>query len=119
MQAYHIEIYQLKNKEENHLRQWVSYDSLGKMAEIPMLSNYELVYEIKQPSKPNLKDFCRQFNRQRPADFTGHPLSVSDIIVVKGMDEQTAYYINNFGFIKIPDFIKQLNAKTENIWHNQ
>ena len=43
------------------------------------------------------------FNINRPADFTGHSMSVSDVVVLDGK----AYYCNNVGFKELPDFFKK------------
>ena len=45
-----------------------------------------------------------RFNIDHPGDFTGHSLSVSDVIVLKCNDELAAFYIDSFGFEPIPDF---------------
>lgn len=109
---YQIEIYQLKEGEENHLRRWISYDSLAKMGEIPMLCNYRRAYEMQQDSRPNLERIYERFNVDLPKDFTGHSLSVSDIVVVQG-GSCAAYYMDNVGFVRIPDFVDQLAAAEE------
>ena len=42
--------------------------------------NYDLVYTAPLDSKTTLEDIYRTFNLDRPADFTGHSLSVSDVV---------------------------------------
>ena len=43
--------------------------------------NYDLVYTAPLDGKTTLEDIYRTFNLDRPADFTGHSLSVSDVVV--------------------------------------
>ena len=48
-----------------------------------------------------------KFNLDRPEDFTGHSLSMSDVIVINDGDSVQAHYIDTFGFTELPDFIQQ------------
>ncbi|UKI16673.1 MAG: YodL domain-containing protein [Ruminococcus sp.] len=41
------------------------------------------------------------FNQERPEDFKGHSLSVSDVVVL----DDTAYYVDSVGFKPLKDFI--------------
>ena len=47
-----------------------------------------------------LEEVFRKFNMDRPADFTGHSLSVSDVVVVRDQ----AFYVDSFGFKPLPEF---------------
>lgn len=44
------------------------------------LADYEITYEMEVYSDHNLDDFFTMFNIERPADFFGRSMSVSDII---------------------------------------
>ena len=46
---------------------------------------------------------------QRPADFTGHSLSVSDVVVLNDGSTVKAYYVDSIGFAELPDFFKERN----------
>ena len=48
-----------------------------------------------------------KFNTDRPDDFKGHSLSVSDVIVTKMNGKDTAYFCDRFGFSELPDFFKE------------
>ena len=50
-----------------------------------------------------------RFNIQRPADFTGHSLSVSDVVVLNDGSTVKAYYVDSIGFAELPDFFKERN----------
>ena len=45
-------------------------------------ADYELVYTAPLTEKDTLEAIYERFNIQRPADFTGHSLSVSDVVVL-------------------------------------
>lgn len=56
-----------------------------------------------------LESLYTKFNLDRPADFHGHSLSVSDVIVLKQEGQITSYYTDSFGFEKLPGFLSQDN----------
>lgn len=68
---------------------------------------YDKVYT--GPLKPGetLEDVYRRFNIERPDDFKGHSLSVSDVVVIHNHGVDTAYYVDRFGFKEVPDFFKE------------
>ena len=59
------------------------------------IDDYEKAYE--EDEDITLDGIFKKFNIERPADFKGHSLSVSDIIIANGI----AYYIDDFGFTKV------------------
>ena len=67
--------------------------------------NYSLLYTAER-GEMNLDDIFETFNVAIPQDFTGHSLSVSDVIVFwnEGTDDTMAFFIDIFGFVRIPDF---------------
>lgn len=52
-----------------------------------------------------------RFNIDRPADFHGHSLSVSDIVVLHQDGKDTAHYCDRFGFSQVPEFLEPERAK--------
>lgn len=73
-----------------------------------ILPMYDKVYTGKLPAGKNLDDLFTEFNINRPADFTGHSLSVSDIIAIKEEFGITAYYVDSFGFENLPEFAQDI-----------
>ena len=49
------------------------------------------------------------YNTDRPDDFTGHSLSMSDIIAVKRDGEVSYHYVDTFGFREVPNFQRPEN----------
>ena len=78
--------------------------------------NYELVYSASLPQADVrdqaavLESLYARFNLDRPEDFHGHSLSVSDVIALKQNGRLSCYYTDSFGFQKLPDFIPPENA---------
>ena len=54
-----------------------------------------------------LDNILERFNIDRPEDFRGHSLSVSDVIVINRGAKITAYYVDSFGFQELPEFVQQ------------
>jgi hypothetical protein len=100
-------IYQLKDGEDNHLRRWESYERLEKQGEQPDIKNYAEVYAGKMEQSATLENIYQEFNINIPADFTGHSLTMSDIVVVVANGVHTANYVDTFGYVSCPDFARQ------------
>lgn len=81
--------------------------------------NYNLVYagELSdihgQSQGEKLNAIFEKFNIDHPADYRGHSLSVSDIVVLHEDGENSAHFVDSFGFTKLPDFIKVLEGVKE------
>jgi len=75
--------------------------------------NYELVYTAPltpgQSQEETLDKLYEQFNLNHPADFTGHSLSVSDIVALRQNGEVSCHYVDSFGFSELPSFLKLEN----------
>ena len=69
--------------------------------------DYQCVYSgILQPSD-NLDTLYSVFNQNHPADFRGHSMSVSDVVITNRNGDIRAFYVDSFGFTELPDFVKQ------------
>ncbi|RKJ18714.1 DUF3849 domain-containing protein [bacterium D16-50] len=81
--------------------------------------NYNLVYagELSdihgQSQGEKLNAIFEKFNIDHPADYKGHSLSVSDIVMLHEDGENSAHFVDSFGFTKLPDFIKVLEGVKE------
>ena len=71
--------------------------------------NYEEVYSGAFNEGMSLEYLFQKFNIDRPPDFAGHSLSVSDVIVLEKPGTREAYFVDNLGFESIPDFFKGLS----------
>ena len=100
-------IYQLKGGEETRDYRFEPLDRLQARGFAVNKDNYELVYSAPLHGIDTLEDIYRKFNQDHPADFTGHPLSISDIVVLTHGDRQTAHYCDSYGFTKVPQFLQE------------
>lgn len=106
-----LKIYQLKDSPDNRFRRWLDYNSLGKLGETPQLRNYDKVYSRKLLDSPTPEQVVWRFSQSRPADFTGHPISTSDIIAVQGDAETIVHYVDNDSFVRLPALEQELTAE--------
>ena len=103
-------IYQLKGGNETLDYRFEPLDSIHRNGLSVKPENYELVYEAPLTEKDNLESIYTRFNVDRPADFTGHSLSVSDIVVLHQNGKDTAHYCDRFGFSQVPEFLQPERA---------
>lgn len=90
------------------------FAGLAELKVAPARENYEAVYtrDLVPDDNPSriLDNLFAEFNVQRPDDFTGHSLSVSDIVALKQDGNITYHFCDSFGFKELPDFQKPENA---------
>ena len=60
--------------------------------------DYELVYSGKMFINDSLDSLYERFNIDRPNDFTGHSMSVGDIIVVNDGERLASYFVDSVSF---------------------
>lgn len=77
----------------------------------------DAVLHLGQPEAV-LESLFSRFNMERPQDFRGHSLSVSDVIALKLNGQVTCYYTDSFGFEKLPDFLSKNELSRENYLRN-
>ena len=101
------EIYQLTADPTNAKLLFTSYDGVHADGMTINRSNYELKYSAPLTPDTTLDSIYDQFNINRPADFTGHSLSVSDIVVLHRNGQDTAHYVDSIGFADVPEFLTE------------
>ena len=106
-------IYQLKGGNETLDYRFEPLDSIHRNGLSVKPENYELVYEAPLTTKDNLESIYTRFNVDRPADFTGHSLSVSDIVVLHQGGKDTAHYCDRAGFSEVPEFLQPAQKSRE------
>ena len=103
-------IYQLKSGNETLDYRFEPLDAIRNNGLSVKPENYELVYTAPLTEKDNLKSIYTRFNIDHPADFKGHSLSVSDIVVLHQDGKDTAHYCDRFGFSQVPEFLQPERA---------
>ena len=77
------------------------------------VSDYESKYQGELKPGETLDTLYERFNLHRPEDFTGHSLSVSDVIVLESGGDKKAFYVDYVGFSEQKDFFEERFERTE------
>jgi len=96
-----IRIYQINNDLDKDMIRFCNYEFTMKKCGKIFSGIYECVYEGTVQAD-HLEDVYRIFNVDRPHDFKGHSLSVSDVVEIIGEDAiSTFHYCDSIGFKEI------------------
>ena len=68
--------------------------------------DYELIYSDEMHYGDTLDSLYEKFNIAHPEDYTGHSLSVSDIVVLNENGNVKAYFVDSISFRELPDFLQ-------------
>lgn len=102
-------IYQLHRDPELAELRFMNSHYLREHDIEPAFDNYEAVYSGTFSSdgstETRLDDLYMKFNAEHPQDFTGHSLSVSDIVVLRQNGAVSSYYVDSVGFTAVPAFL--------------
>lgn len=104
-------IYQLRHHESTHDHRFMAMSQLQATGLTVERTNYEVVYagvlhQTSSKAVPELlNDIFYRFNMERPEDFHGHSLSVSDIVALKVDGNVTAHYVDRYGWQELHGFL--------------
>ena len=105
-------IYQIKGGDETRDFRFEPYDRLQAAGNVVDRANYELVYSAPLAPGTSLEDIYTRFNIDHPKDFKGHSLSVSDVVVLHQDGQDTAHYVDSFGYKSVPEFLQEQKQLT-------
>lgn len=108
-EARTYDIYQLKDFSGRRDYAFEPLDRLREMERKVDMQNYDKVYSGVMFPGENLESIYTRFNVNRPEDFKGHSLSVSDVVVIRQNGQETAHYCDSFGFAEVPEFLQPVN----------
>lgn len=106
-------IYQLKHVEQTRDLRFAPLESITAAGMVVDRNNYDLVYtgtlDGNGSANEKLEALFETFNVNRPEDFKGHSLSVSDIVALKQAGAVSFHYCDSVGFSEVPTFMKPEN----------
>ena len=105
-------IYQLKRGDETRDFRFEPYDRLQAAGLAVDPANYDLIYTAPLAPDMSLDDIFTRFNIDHPADFKGHSLSVSDVVVLHQAGQDTAHYVDSIGYQQVPEFLREQQELT-------
>lgn len=97
-------IYQLKDGPKLRDYRFEPLDTLVQNGFAVEAGNYSHVYKAPMRSTDTLESIFMRFNTDRPKDFKGHSLSVSDVVILRRDGKEHAFYCDSVGFAELPDF---------------
>ena len=104
-------ILQLRDIEETRMERFSSLRMLERMDMEVNIDHYEVVYIAPLPVYTNrpafLESVFEKFNLDRPEDFKGHSLSVSDIVAIRENGAVSCYYCDSTCFQELPGLIPE------------
>ena len=106
-------ILQLRRTEDTVMERFESMTSLHRQGKEPEFDHYEVVYTGNLPPYTDqnmvLEGIYEKFNIDRPTDFRGHSLSVSDVVALKTAGVVSCHYVYSIGFAELTGFMKPEN----------
>lgn len=104
-------IYQLKHTQDTRDLRFAPMSQVLMAGKTIDREKYELLYIGGLPGKTGqktgeiLEEIYARFNFMKPEFFTGHSLSMSDIVGLKQNGRITFHYVDSFGFPEVKDFL--------------
>jgi len=100
-------IYQLKDGDQTRDLRFEPLERLEAAGLAVELANYDKIYSATLENGTTLEKLYFTFNMDRPEDFTGHSLSISDVVVLNRDGKETAFYVDGGGkgFQELPGFL--------------
>ena len=112
-QADSYAIMQLDSRKVTPFEPFSSLYLLEKYGLKPNAEHYNIVYTDTLPAYQNIHVFLEstysRFNIDRPEDFKGHSLSVSDIVAIRQAGVVSCYYCDSIGFQKLDMILEPQN----------
>ena len=100
-------IYQLKDGDQTRDLRFEPLARLEAAGLAVALANYDKIYSATLENGATLEKLYFTFNMDRPEDFKGHSLSISDVVVMNRDGKETAFYVDGGGkgFQELPGFL--------------
>ena len=100
-------LYQLNTELKDVPYEFMGMDFVKDHGMEVTAADYKCVYSGILHDSVSLDELYSIFNQNHPADFKGHSMSVSDVVIVNRNGDMKAYYVDSFGFADLPDFVRQ------------
>ena len=107
MERNQFALYQLKRIPENRMIRFRPYETLQENHIQVQYENYEQKYlgQMKRGETP--MEIRKRLNERPPRSFSGHSVSVSDVLILNQDGEIASYYVEKEGFVVLAGFIRQ------------
>lgn len=106
MQENSFGIYQVNPETKGREYEYMNFQFVESHNLSVDRGDYSLIYTGSLQEGDTLDLLFERFNIERPEDFRGHSLSISDIVVMNREGEVKAYFVDSFGFQEVPEFLE-------------
>ena len=105
-------VYQFREIPENRKKRFRSYAKLQKEHIQIHYTDYKQVYRSWMRYDETPDNIRNRLIKQLPKNFSGHALSIGDILILDKNGEASAYYLEKEGFTVLDDFIRNGSSST-------
>ncbi len=109
LRGLRVRIWQLKPDVDIRMK-FIGYDELLERFGDPVPENYQAAYDGALDTN-DLEEIYAKFNVEHPEGFTGHSLSMSDVVELYDEAGSEFHYVDRFGFKQI-DFQPPAQTQT-------
>lgn len=94
-----VRVWQLKPDVDIRMK-FISYEEMCRQFGPPNAEQYQLVYDGAVETN-DLEALYMKFNTEWPEGYTGHSLSMSDVLELYDREGSSFHYVDRFGFQKV------------------
>ena len=105
-------VYQLREIPENRKKRFRSYAELQKEHIQIRYTDYKQVYRSWMRYDETPDNIRNRLTKQLPKKFSGHALSIGDVLILDKNEEAAAYYLEKEGFTVLAGFIRNGSSST-------
>ncbi len=105
-------VYQLREIPENRKKRFRSYAELQEEYIQIRYTDYKQVYRSWMRYDETPDNIRKHLEKQLPKNFSGHAISIGDVLILDKNGEAVAYYLEKEGFTVLDDFIRNGSSNT-------
>ena len=94
-----VRVWQLKPDVDIRMK-FISYEEMCRQFGPPGVEQYQVVYDGAVETN-DLEALYMKFNTEWPEGYTGHSLSMSDVLELYDRESSSFHYVDRFGFQQV------------------
>jgi hypothetical protein len=110
MQTSQCAVYQLKDEPAIRKLQSKTYEALKQEQIAVVIDNYKQVYIGMMQAGETPSAIKSRLENQRPRNFKGHAIGISDVLVLTDAGNTKAYYVDKDEFVILDNFLKKTGS---------
>lgn len=112
MESNQFAVYQLREIPENRKKRFRPYAELQKEHIQIRYTDYKQVYRSWMRHDETPDNIRKRLVKQLPKNFSGHALSIGDVLILDKNGKAAAYYLEKEGFTILAGFIRNGSSST-------